>query len=70
LAQQQLANRLCIQLARAEKPHEACQPTRQGLRKGLIGAERRLLQPQAQDDEGAGRAVEFAVEARDEPVAL
>src|SRR5260221_10475909 len=65
LAQQRLANRRGIQLARAEKPHETPQPMRQGLRKGLIGADR-LLQPQAQDDERVGHPVEFAVEARDE----
>ena len=69
MAQQRLANGRGIQLARAEKSHEARKPTRQGLRKGLIGAERLLLQPQAQDDERVGRTVEFAVEARDQLVA-
>src|SRR5260370_39225188 len=64
-----LANRRGIQLARAEKPHEACQPASQCRRKGLIKAVSLILQPQAQDDERVGRPVEFAVEARDQPVA-
>src|SRR5438045_8068302 len=69
LAQQRLANRRGIQLARAEKSHEAGKSPSQGLGKGLIGAERLILQPQAQDDECVSLAVEFAVEASDEAVA-
>src|SRR5579864_8692550 len=64
-----LANHRGIQPARAQKPHEARQPASQGLRKGLIEALSLILQPQAQDDKRAGRPVEFAVEARNEPIA-
>ena len=64
-----LANRRRIQLARAEKRDESRKPARQCLRKCLILAEGLIFQPQAQDDERVGRPVEFAVEARDEPVA-
>ncbi len=68
-AQQRLANRRCIQLARAEKRHEARKPTSQRLRKGLIEAKSLILQPQTQDNERVGRPVEFAVETGDETVA-
>ena len=69
VAQQRLANRRCIQFTRAEKSDKSRQSTSQCLRKCLIFAEGFILQPQAQDDERVGRPVEFAVEARDEPVA-
>src|SRR5437879_13121313 len=62
-------NRRCIQLARAEKPHEARKSTSQCHCKRLIETLSFLLQPQTQDDERAGYPVEFTVETGDETVA-
>ncbi len=68
-AQQRFLNCVCIQFVRAQKRDEACKPAGECLRKRLVFAKDLILQPQAQDDKRIGRPVEFAVEARHEPVA-
>src|SRR3990172_8643975 len=68
-AQQRFANGLCIQFSGTEKGDEARNPAGQSLRKILVFAEGFIFQPQAQDDEGVGRPVEFTVETPNEPVA-
>lgn len=66
--QQRLADRLCVQFARAQKRNEPFEPTSQCLCKCLVLAEGPILQPQAQDDKRVRQAVEFAVKSGGELV--
>ena len=69
LPERRVRHRRDVEAPRLEQADEALHPGRQRLAERRVAGQRVVLEPQAVDDERAGRPVELRVEAADQPVA-